>query len=165
MPTFHPQRALFSQQNWAIVKHVSVHCKRHKLPSVKAATWTGAHMWAHPDTHRNVWMFFPGSQCGLCIPHSFLALCVLADLSKIQWQTILTALWSQRCRHHRFSNTKHTHTQTHIWTHTHLTRSTAEQSLYVMQQPWLNSPPRLWEGAFKMNGCSVNSGILVLWGL
>lgn len=88
-------------------------CKRHKLLSCHMDR--GTHVSTPTDTHRNVWMFFPGSLCGLCIPHSFLALCVLGDLSKILCQTILTALWSQHCRHHHCSNTKHT--QAHMNAH------------------------------------------------
>lgn len=90
-------------------------CDLHGVTSVGAVVWTGAHTWAHPDTHRNVWMFFPGSKCGFYIPHSSLAFCVLGDLPKIQCQPILTELWSQHCR--CYSKTKHT--QAHMNAHSY----------------------------------------------
>lgn len=86
-----PQRISLSHLNWVTVKHVRVGCVTYmKYPALAAVAWTGAHIWAHPDTHRNVWMFFPGSKCGFHIPHSSLAFCVLSDFPKIQCQPTLT---------------------------------------------------------------------------
>lgn len=75
---FYPQRSsIITSELEYCVKHVRVHCVTYmKDPALAAVTWTGAHTHtrAHPETHRNVWMFFPGSKCGFSHTTFFLGL-------------------------------------------------------------------------------------------
>lgn len=75
-------------------------------------------------------------------------LCVLGDLSKKHFDSAGPFLFKLHCdlsagKHHKCSGTKQTHTRTHtrVQEHAlaHLTRSTTEQSLYVMQS-WRSTP-------------------------
>lgn len=105
-PIFYPQRSFLLHLNWGIVNHVRVHCVTYMTaPALAAVAWTGVHIWAHPEITGMSECFFLDLNVGFHIPHSSLAFYVLSDLPEIQCQTILTALWSQHCRH--FSKTKH----------------------------------------------------------
>lgn len=115
-------------------------------PSTSAVVWIGARQASAPRhtqeclDGRVFFFFLPGFPCGLqsgC--RVFLPLgplCILGDLSKKHFDSAGPFLFKLHCDLSAGATTapaqsKHTRGQEH--TLTHLTRSTTEQSLYVMQ--------------------------------
>lgn len=106
-------------------------CNLYEALRKKTVAWTRAHT-GHTQTHTGMsGCFFLDLNVGFYIPHSSLALCVLGDLPKSQCQpffnctmtSVLPLLLKDKTR---------TSTHLHTLIHTHLTRSTADQSIYVM---------------------------------